>query len=109
MMGEVVDDGDTAFHAADFHPPLDSLERLEPFLNLFRRKTAKPRGGNHGQRIEDVMTAGKRGSKSKPLFSFPPRREEGALGSKFHILRDHVARPECDPSRAGILAQAHDV
>jgi hypothetical protein len=64
MMGEVVDDGDAALDAAHFHPPLDALERLQAFLDLFRREAAQARDHRVGERVQHVVAAGERGAEA---------------------------------------------
>ncbi len=57
VMAEIIDDGNAAGDAADFHAALDALEGAEGTLNLAVLEAAMFRGGDDGQRVAHVEFA----------------------------------------------------
>src|SRR6266849_296022 len=70
MMGEIVDDGNAVYFAANFTATANALERRHCVDDCLTLNAPRIRGNDHGQTVAHIELAYQRSLKLAPLFSF---------------------------------------
>jgi hypothetical protein len=75
MVGEVIDDDDSALFSSHFSPSLDVLEVLQCFSNFFFIHTPRIGCDDHGKTIEEIELAYQWCAEVSPELSFSENLE----------------------------------
>ena len=108
VVGEVVDHGHPADHAAHLLPPLDPLERAQAGGDGSERKTQPGEQGDHRQRVQGVVVAGHGQAAAALELAAAEHRELAGQAARFEVVvapLTAVARAVADHGAAGLPGQ----